>query len=467
MNLRRGNSRDIYELEKLPTYKMLLRIAAPVMLSLLVQALYTLVDGIYVSRIDEAAISAVSLAFIVQSFEVALFTGIAAGINAIVSKELGAERRAAARDATLNGSAIQAAVAAVFMLFGVFGTVFYFRKSTVDLLVIDYGISYLRPCMLAALITGFQITYERFLNAVGMTTYVLLSHIIGSLVNIILDPIMIFGMGFVPAMGIAGAAYATIIGQFFSFGILFYYNHRKNHVLFDKTRRHFDFKQILQICKIGLPTSFMGIATSIGNYAINRVVLSFSTTALAAYGIYLKVQTVLNMPPQGIGVALVTMFSFFYGKKSMPRIRETVKWGMIFLGSYGLFCTLLLNIFPLQVLSLFETSPQLRDIAVVAFRIIGLTYFPSAPFHCYTSFFQSTERSHLSLCFIVSRQFLARIPMAILLSSFGRVNLIWWCYPISEIVSDTITIFVFIWALKKTAESIRKSLNPLSSGVQP
>ena len=464
MNLKRGNSRDIYELEKLPTYRMLFRIAAPVMLSLFVQALYTLVDGIYVSRIDEAAISAVSLAFIVQSVEVALFTGIAAGINAIISKELGADRKESARNATLNGSIIQAVLAIAFMLFGVLGTAFYFRKSTVDPLVIDYGIKYLRPCMLAALITGFQLTYERFLNSVGMTSYVLLSHVVGSLVNIILDPVFIFGLGFVPAMGISGAAYATIIGQFVSFGVLFFYNNKKNTILFNKTRRYFDPKQILLICKIGLPTSFMGIATSIGNYAINRVVLSFSTTALAAYGIYLKVQSVLTMPPQGIGVALVTMFSFFYGKKSMPRIYETVKCGMLFLGGYGLFCTLLLNIFPLQILGLFETSAQLRDIAVVAFRVIGLTYLPSLPFHCYTSFFQSTERSHLSLIFITSRQFLARIPMAILLSSFGKVNLIWWCYPISEVVSDTITIIVFIWALKKTAQAIQKSLNPLSGG---
>ncbi len=464
MNSRRGNSRDIYELEKLPTYRMLLRIAAPVMLSLFVQALYTLVDGIYVSRIDEAAISAVSLAFIVQSVEVALFTGIAAGINAIISKDLGADRKDSARNATLNGSIIQAVLAIAFMLFGILGTAFYFRKTTVDPLVIDYGIRYLRPCLLAALVTGFLLTYERFLNSVGMTSYVLLSHVVGSLVNIILDPVFIFGLGFVPAMGISGASYATIIGQFVSFGVLFYYNHKKNSILFNKTRRYFDSKQILMICKIGLPTSFMGIATSIGNYAINRVVLSFSTTALAAYGLYLKVQSVLTLPSQGIGVALVTMFSFFYGKKSMPRIWETVKCGMIFLCSYGLFCTLLLNIFPLQILGLFETSAHLRDIAVVAFRIIGLTYFPSLPFHCYTAFFQSTERSHLSLIFIISRQFLARIPMAIFLSSFGKVNLIWWCYPISEVVSDTITIIVFIWALKKTSHAIQKSLNPLSCG---
>ena len=457
----RSQGKDIYELEKLPVYRMLLHIAAPVMLSLLVQALYTLVDGIYVSRIDEAAISAVSLAFIVQNIEVALFSGIATGINAVISKSLGENDGKEARNATLNGTLIQLVISLAFILFGVFGTRAYFAFSTTDETVIDYGVRYLMPCLLAAVVTGISLTQERFLNSVGMTTYVLIAHAVGSVINIILDPIMIFGFGIIPAMGIAGAAYATILSQIICLGILFLFNKRKNKALFNGTRPCFGKAQIGKICKVGVPTSFLGVATALGNYVINRVVLHFSTTALAAYGLYIKVQTVLNMPPQGIAVALVTMFAFFYGKKSYEKIKETVKWGMIFLAGYGLMCTLLLNIFPYQVLGLFETSEHLREIAVVAFRVIGLTYFPSAPFHCYTSFFQATERSHLSLVFIIARQFFARIPMAIILSTFGVINLIWWCYPISEVVSDSITIVVFIWALKKTAKQIRGDLNPV------
>ncbi|MCF0262594.1 MAG: MATE family efflux transporter [Sphaerochaetaceae bacterium] len=448
-------SKDIYELEKLPIYKMLLQIASPVIFSLIIQALYTLVDGIYVSWIDEAAISAVSLAFVIQNVEIALFGGVASGINAIISKALGAGDKKEARNATLNGCIIQVLFSVVFAVFGLFGVKSYFSSSTSDLLVIQYGVSYLTPCMLASVVVGLQTTFERFLNSVGMTKQVLISHVVGSVINIILDPILMFGYLGLPALGVAGAAYATIFSQLCSLCLNIYFNLSQNKTLFDGTRSEVSVSQMGRICAIGLPTSGIGILTSVGNYAINKIVLGFSTTALAAYGVYIKVQTLLNMPPQGIALAMVTMYSYFYGKKSIEKIKQTTKWSLIFLLVWGSFCALLLNIFPSQIVLLFKGSDELRSIAISAMKIIGLTYFVSTPFHMYTSFFQATERSYLSLIFIVARQFLGRIPMAMWLSKFGKVNLVWWCYPISEVISDVVVIVVFCFAMRNTFNKIR------------
>lgn len=460
--MRRGG-KDIYELEKLPTWKMLLKISTPVILSLLVQAMYTLVDGIYVSWIDEAAISAVSLAFIVQHIANSLFSGIAAGMNAVISKALGAKNEQDARNATLNGCMIQLAFSALFLVFGFVGVSFYFRTSANDARIIEYGIEYLKPFMIYAFILALQLTFERTLNAVGMTGYTFISHLVGSILNVILDPIMMFGyLGF-PSMGIRGAAYATILSQLASLLIYIYFNLTKNKVLFGHGIGVFDLKQVGTILAVGLPTSFLGISTSIGNYIINRIVLEFSTAALAAYGLYIKVQSVLNMPSQGVSVALVTMFSYFYGKNSKKRLMETAKCGFVTMICWGCFCALILNVFPSQILSIFETTAECRQIAVVCFKVIGLTYIMSHPFFCYTAFFQATERSYLSLIFISARQYFARIPMAILLASFGRVNLIWWCYPISEVVSDVIVIFIFIWAVRKTNEKIDRHLAVLGA----
>ncbi|MCF0238483.1 MAG: hypothetical protein HUK24_07765, partial [Sphaerochaetaceae bacterium] len=234
-----------------------------------------------------------------------------------------------------------------------------------------------------------------------------------------------------------------------------YFNLSQNKTLFDGTRSEVSVSQMGRICAIGLPTSGIGILTSVGNYAINKIVLGFSTTALAAYGVYIKVQTLLNMPPQGIALAMVTMYSYFYGKKSIEKIKQTTKWSLIFLLVWGSFCALLLNIFPSQIVLLFKGSDELRSIAISAMKIIGLTYFVSTPFHMYTSFFQATERSYLSLIFIVARQFLGRIPMAMWLSKFGKVNLVWWCYPISEVISDVVVIVVFCFAMRNTFNKIR------------
>ncbi len=447
--------RDIYELDQKSVRSMIAYIACPAILSLLVQAVYSLVDGIFVSYISETAISAVSLAFVIQNLEVSLFTGIATGINAIISRSLGSGDKQGARNAVLSGLVIQALVSLIFLLFGIFLVRPFFSVSTSDRSVIDYGIRYLRPCMIASVITGMQITHERFLNSVGLTQYVFISQFAGAFVNIVLDRILIFGLGGIPGFGIAGAAYATIIGKAVSLTIEVFFNYAVNKTLFCHSERKLDNKQIKDICIIGIPSSALGIVTSVGNYCLNIIVGGFSITALSAFGIYIKIQTFLTMPSRGIGMALVTIFSFYYGRKCMDKIRETVLNGFLMLIAWGGICAAVLLLFTEQIISVFNTNDEMMEIAITATRIIAITYLPSMGMHCFTSFFEATGKSYLSLAFIFSRQFFARIPFAYILSRSGDVNMIWWSFPISELVSDVVICFVFRHAYKTAEHRIR------------
>ena len=437
---------------------MLFLLSCPIILSLLVQGLYSLIDSLFLSRLGESVLSAVSLSFVVQNLSVSFFTGIATGMNAVISRAIGAGDFKESRNAVISGVAVQSVLVFCFVLFGVFGVPSYFSLSNKNAEVISNGIRYLRPLMLFSIFSCAQITSERLLQSTGQARYMLYSQVVGTVVNSVLDPIMIFGLLGCPALGIAGAAYATIIGQMSATVTALCFNFKKNHLLFDRNseRGSFSWKSAGVICKIGIPTSSTGIAACIGNYYINKILISFFDTANAAFGVYTKLQSVGLMPTQGFGAGLVTMIAFFLGRKDAVRIKKSLKACMLMIGVWNTLMTVVFVGFPLLLLKPFNPTQQMIVVGIPCFRIIGLTWFISGYMLAMNSFLQATGYSIFTLLISISRQVLVRTPVAIWLSRFRRPELIWWCWPISEITSDIVCIVFFIYTYRRIMRHLSK-----------
>lgn len=446
-------------LEKKSEYKMLLKVSFPVILSLLFQAIYSLIDSIYLSKLGEKILSAVSLAFVVQSLAVSLFSGIATGTNALLSRSIGEDNYNKAHKVVINGIFTQLILIAAFALFGAFGVKSYYMHSTTDNSIIDYGISYLRPCMLFVFSGALQLTFERLLQSAGLSKLTLVSQGIGAICNIVLDPIFIFGCGIMPRLGVSGAAYATIVSQCLALVLALIFNLKYNYkVLFKSKKQSFiSLHYILKICCIGIPASAVTIGAAIGNYYINIILIGFESTANAAFGIYTKLQSIALMTINGMHVGILTVLSFFYGRKNALRMKNTIVSGESILFILGLLNTIAFICFPGLLLKPFNPTLQMIEVGIPCFRIIGLTYLPSNMMSGISAFLHSVGKSYLSLFVALGRQFFVRIPVALLLARTGNPNTIWWCWPISEITSDILIIIFF----KKTYSKTISTLNPI------
>ena len=441
-------SQNIEAMLHLSDGRLLLHLSVPIIASLMVQGLYSLVDSVFLARLGETALSAVSLSFVVQSLAAAFFSGIATGINALVSRALGRRDEEGARAVALSGFMVQGLFVAVFTLFGLFAAGLYFNSSTTDPAVRALGVRYLGPCMVLVLFSAAQVTLERTLQATGITNYVLYVQIAGTAVNLVLDPILIFGFLGFPALGVSGAAYATILGQLTAAALALYFNLRHNGPLFRGLFRQVRCRGSLmgEVCKIGIPSAMAGIGASLGNYCINRILIDFSPTANAAFGVYTKVQAVAVLPTQGLTMGLVTLLSFFYGRRDIGRFRGTLRAGEVCLGIWGLFCVTMFTGFPRLLMAVFAPTEQMLRVGIPAFRLIGTTYLFSALMSGSHAYFQTTGKAMYPLIISLSRQVLVRIPVALYLSTLGVMDWIWWCWPISEIVSDLVCLLLFLHA---------------------
>lgn len=440
-------------------YRMVFSLSSPVILSLLVQGLYNLVDSIFLSRLGEDVLSAVSLAFVFQSLCTSFFSGIATGINALVSRALGAERKDSAQNYVASGFAIQGLLCIAVMFIGIFGVRFYFSLSTSNVNVITNGVEYLQPLLCFSIFSCSQITFERLLQAVGMAKYMFCSQLLGTIINFILDPILIFGLLGFPKLGVLGASIATLIGQACAAGLAVYFNVLKNKIIFDAFKFKIKKRFIKDICWIGLPTSSVGIAGAIGNYYMNIVLIDYMSTANAAFGIYTKLQEVALMPTQGFGAGLVTQLSFFYGRRNMYKIRRSLIAGTVLIEIWSLICFCCFFFLPELLMMPFSPTEQMLRIGIPCFKIIGTTYIVSGAMIALNSFFQSIGKSIFSIAISVSRQILVRIPVAAFLAQFGNINLIWICWPVSEIASDAVSLTFFIYAYKKLKKRIAGEVN--------
>jgi putative MATE family efflux protein len=441
------NSPDLREnkMGVMPVGKLLVNMALPMIISMLVQAMYNVVDSIYVSQISESAVTALSLAFPVQNMQIAFAGGIAVGVNSLLSKSLGENNPQRAAQAAGNGVLMSAVSVAVFMLFGALGAAPFFQAQSNVAETVQGGTAYVRIC---CLLTGgifVEILFERLLQASGRTVFSMITQAAGAIINIVLDPVFIFGWWGVPAMGIAGAAVATVIGQWVAAGLAVFFNFRFNpEVRFGLEYLKPNWKIIRPIMTVGLPSIVMMAIGSVMNFSMNQILQGFTETATGVFGIYYKLQSFFFMPVFGLNNATISILAFNYGARKPQRILHTLR-----LGCAAAFCFmtvgfLAFRLTPELLLEIFNPSEEFLRIGCRALRIISF-HFPLAAFGIVLgSTFQALGVGIYSTITSLCRQMLALLPAAWLLSLSGELNLVWWAFPIAEVVSLAVTVLLFL-----------------------
>ena len=359
----------------MPISKLLISMSIPMMASMLVQALYNIVDSIFVSQISENALTAVSLAFPVQNLMIAFGAGTGTGVNALLSKSLGEKNFDRANKAAVNGIFLFFLTFIAFSIFGILGSRAFFRSQTNILEIVDYGTYYLFICTTFSLPLFGQIIFERLLQSTGKTFYAMISQTTGAIVNIILDPIMIFGLLGFPALGVKGAAIATVIGQTSGMLVAIWFNLRKNHeirIIFRKFKPNLEI--IKKIYAVGIPSTLMISIGSIMNYFLNRILLSFTETATAVFGVYFRLQSFVFMPVFGLNHGIIPIVAYNFGARKKERIIKAVRLGMIYAVCIMFAGLVLLQLLPNEMLMLFNATENMLFIGIPALRTISLSF---------------------------------------------------------------------------------------------
>ena len=440
-----NNSPKENKMGAMPVGKLLISMALPMVFSMLVQALYNVVDSIYVSQISESAVTALSLAFPVQNMQIAFSVGLGVGINSLLSKSLGEKNQENANKTAGNGAVLMLIVAAVFMLFGVFGVRPYYEMQSTVTETVEGGIVYTRICSLFTLGLFIQILFERLLQSTGRTVYTMYTQIAGAVTNIILDPILIHGRFGLPAMGIAGAAWATVIGQWVGMFLGLYLNVKHNPEIRFARRYFVPDRKILQaILSVGIPSIIMNGIGSVMNFAMNQILQGFTETATGVFGIYFKLQSFFFMPLFGISGATISIIAYNYGARKPQRIVKTLKVaGSVSVGIMvvGL---LVFQIVPDLLLGLFNPSDAFLVMGRSALRTISWCFPFAAVCLVLSACFQAMGNGIYSTAVSLCRQMAALLPAAYLLSLTGEVNNVWLSYPIAEVVGCGVTLFFFL-----------------------
>ena len=428
----------------MPVGKLLANMALPMILSMLVQALYNVVDSVYVSRISESAVTALSLAFPVQNLQIGFAVGIGVGVNSLLSKSLGEKNQEAANRAAGNGMVLMFIVTVAFMLFGIFGTRPYYEMQSTVADTVEGGIAYTSICCIFTMGIFMEILGERLLQATGRTVYTMITQGVGAIVNILLDPVFIFGWFGIPAMGIAGAAVATVIGQWIAAFLALYFNEKHNpEVQFGKRYAKLEWKTVRTILTVGVPSIIMNGIGSFMNFGMNQILQGFTETATSVFGIYFKLQSFFFMPLFGINNATISIIAFNYGARKPERIMKTLKIASV--SALGLMTAGLLafQLIPDVLLGLFNPSSTFLEIGRVALRTISWSFPVAAVCISLGASFQALGNGMYSTITSLCRQLLVLLPVAYLMSLSGNVDYVWLSYPIAEIVSGSLTVFFF------------------------
>jgi putative MATE family efflux protein len=436
----------------MPIPRLILKISFPVMLSMTIQALYNIVDSIYVSRMaeKEQALSALQLAFPIQMLMIAIAVGTGVGINSLISRRLGEKRREEALKAATNGVFLAFVGWVVFALFGLFFSGIFMRAFTQDAVTLQMGSDYLRICTVYSLGIFVSIAIDRIMQSTGNTFYNMIVQITGAVLNIILDPIFIFGWGFVPAMGVKGAAIATVIGQVVSMILGFIFNQVKNKEL----RLHVrgfrpDWKTILEIYKVGLPSIIMQTVGSLMIMALNLILAALSAVAVAVMGLYFRLQSFVFMPVFGLTGGVVAIVGYNFGARNVKRVYEAVRVALLYAGSIMAVGTAVFLLFPGFLLSLFDATKEMLSVGIPALRIISLSFLMAAVGIILSTVFQAIGNGMLSLIVSLVRQLLVLLPAAYLLSRLGGLGAVWWSVPLAESVSLVLCVILYYWADKR------------------
>ena len=446
----------------MPVPKLVLTMSVPIMVSMLVQSMYNIVDSIFVARISEAALTAVSISFSIQNLMIAIGVGIGVGVNALLSKNLGEGNQKQAQRIALQGIFIEILICAVFILVGFFAMDIFFRGQTEDEEIIALGKEYLSICCIFSVGLFAQLIFERLLQATGRTMLSMISQCVGAVINIIFDPILIFGVEAlgIPAMGVAGAAIATVFGQIVGGATAIYLNVRKNKEL-DFSLRGFriDGKICGSILYIGVPSAIMGSIGSFMTYGVNKILFAFGeigTTAAAVFGIYFKLQSFVFMPVFGLNNGMVPIVSYNYGARRPDRIFQTIRLSTLYAILIMAVGTAVVQLIPGQLLLLFDASEQMLRIGIPALRIISTCFVFAAFSIVCSSVFQALGNSIFSMIMSITRQLAVLLPVAYLLAHWIGLEAVWYAFPVAEIVC----VIVAAIMLRQT---YRKVIRPLDA----
>ena len=431
-NAPRGENKMGY----MPLGKLLLTMSVPMMISMFVQSLYNIVDSIFVARISENALTAVSLAFPIQNLMLSVSIGTGVGINSLLSRRLGEKNFEEVDKVANNGILLAILGAIVFVIVGIFVPRPFFESQTDNQEIIEYGVTYMRICLIACAGVFGSITFERLLMSTGKTGLSMISQLTGTAFNLVFDPILIFGLLGFPAMGIAGAAIATVLGQFAAMTVSFILNVRKNKEI------HLSFKglkpegQIIgKIYAVGVPSIIVMSIGSILVYFLNKILGAFSTTAIAVYGVYFKLQSFVFMPVFGLNNGSVPIVGYNFGARNKQRVMKTIKLSCLAACTIMMVGVLVFEFFPKPLLALFAASDEMLKIGIPALRIIAV-HFPIAAFSIIlSSVFQALGKGIQSMVISFVRQLIFLLPAVWLLSLTGNIDNIWWGFPIAEFLA--------------------------------
>ena len=442
----------------MPENKLLLSMAVPMMISMLVQALYNIVDSIFVSRICEDALTAVSMAFPWQNIVISIAVGFGVGINALLSRALGQKNAERVNQVAVNGLLLAGLSYLLVLVAGLIGIRAYMRTQTDIETIVNYGITYLNICILCSFGVFVEITFERFLQATGRTVYSMITQLTGAITNIILDPILIFGLLGFPKLGIAGAAWATVIGQCVGAVVAVMLNHFKNPEVHLRLRHIRPNGRLMgEITAISVPSIIMSCISSLTCFVMNMILIAYSSTAVAVFGVYFKLQSFVFMPVFGLNNGMVPIIAYNYGAQKPERIHKTIRLGMVYAVAIMVVGLLVFQLIPKELLLMFDASDAMLEIGAPALRIMSLAFVFAGIGIVSGSSCQAFGYSVYSMLISIARQIVVLIPAAYLLSLTGVLRSIWFAFPIAEIFSLILSLFFLRTTLKKTGMALPKA----------
>ncbi len=442
-----------------PVGSLLVTMGFPIMLSMMIQALYNVVDSIFIARVGEDALTAVSLAFPIQMLMISVAVGTAIGVNSLLSRRLGAQQHKAASNVALNGLFLAVIIWVFFAVFGALLTPFFFQFFTDSPSIIKMGQEYLIICTTLSLGIFGQFVCERIMQGTGNTIHPMITQGLGAIINIILDPIFIFGYFGFPRMGVKGAAIATVIGQWSAMALAIFFMLRKTPELKFKFRGFRPrFKIIKEIYEVGLPSIIMQSIGSVMTIGMNTILITFSATAVAVFGIYFKLQSFIFLPVFGLTAAMISIVGFNYGARNKERVTRAIRHALMIAVGVMVLGLLIFQTMPTLLLRLFDASPSMLSIGTRALRIISI-HFPLAGIAIIlSSSFQAIGKGLYSLVLSIVRQLGVLLPAAYLLARIWGLDAVWFTFFASEVVSLTLAIIFFVRVYRREIATLEQPL---------
>ncbi len=440
----------------MPVHRLLLSMALPMMASMLVQALYNVVDSYFVAQMNQDAFTAVSIAFPVQNLMIAVGAGTGVGINALLSRSLGEKKFDEAGRAATNGVFLAIISYSLFLIFGLVGVRAFLSTQTANETILEYGVTYLSLCCMLSFGLFGQFVFERLLQSTGKTTLSMITQGVGAIINMILDPIFIFGLFGVPKLGIAGAAVATVFGQIVAMSLAIVFNVKKNKEIplnFKGFRPNW--RTIGRIYSVGIPSIIMGSIASVMAYFLNMILNSLNAAGVTVFGAYFKLQSFIFMPVFGLNNGMVPIVAYNLGAKRPDRMLKTIRLSITYAMAIMLIGLAIFQVFPDKLAALFNLAGDTLPVAIPALRTISLSFLFAGFCIIITSVFQATSHGFFSLFVSVARQLIVLVPVAFLLSKSGNIDLVWWAFPIAEIMSLTLCIIFFIRLYKTEIKPLK------------